>query len=101
MNKENIIDILKTVYDPEIPILDIYNMGLVYDVSVKDNDVNIVMTLTSPACPMGDMILEMVKNSITEKYPQANVNVDLVFEPMWTPEMIKDKEIKEMFTQNM
>ena len=97
MNKENIIDILKTVYDPEVPILDIYNMGLVYDVDVKDNDVNILMTLTSPACPMGDMILEMVKNSIKEKYPESNVNVNLTFEPAWDPKMIKDEDIREMF----
>ena len=98
MTKEDIIDILKTVYDPEVPILDIYNMGLVYDVSVADNDVNILMTLTTPACPMGDMILEMVKNAIIQKYPDTNVNVDLTFEPMWSPEMIKDEEVKQMFT---
>ena len=97
MTKEDIIDILKTVYDPEIPILDIYNMGLVYDVAVKDNDVDILMTLTTPACPMWDMILEMVKNAITQKYPDANVNIELTFEPTWNPDMIKDEEIKQMF----
>ena len=97
MTKEDIIEILKTVYDPEIPILDIYNMGLIYDVDVKDKDVNIIMTLTTPACPMGDMILEMVKNAITQKFPAANVNIDLVFEPAWNPEMIKDEEVKQMF----
>ena len=97
MTKENIIDTLKTVYDPEVPILDIYNMGLIYDVDVKNDDVNITMTLTTPACPMGDMILEMVKNAIKEKYPNANVNIDLVFEPLWSPDMIKDEDIKQMF----
>jgi len=94
MSKEDIIEILKTVYDPEIPILDIYNMGLIYDVDVKDKDINIVMTLTTPACPM---ILEMVKNAIVQKFPDANVNIDLVFEPAWNPEMIKDEEVKQMF----
>ena len=97
MTKEDIIEILKTVYDPEIPILDIYNMGLIYDVDVKNKDVNIVMSLTTPACPMGDMILEMVKNAIVQKFPDANVNIDLVFEPAWNPEMIKNEEIKQMF----
>jgi len=97
MTKEDIIEILKTVYDPEIPILDIYNMGLIYDVDVKDKDINIVMTLTTPACPMWDMILEMVKNAIVQKFPDANVNIDLVFEPAWNPEMIKDDEVKQMF----
>ena len=98
MTKEDIIDILKTVYDPEIPILDIYNMGLIYDISVKDNNIDILMSLTSPACPMWDMILEMVKNAITQKYPDANVNIDITFEPQWNPEMIKDEEVRQMFT---
>jgi len=97
MTKEDIIDILKTVYDPEVPILDIYSMGLIYDIWIKDNQVNILMTLTSPACPMGDMILEMVKNAITERFPDAEVNISLTFEPAWEPKMIKDEDIREMF----
>ena len=97
MTKEDIIEILKTVYDPEIPILDIYNMGLIYDVDVKDKDVNIVMTLTTPTCPLADVILETIRNSIIQKYPEANVNLDLVFEPAWNPEMIKDEEVRQMF----
>ena len=97
MTKEDIIDVLKTVYDPEVPILDIYSMWLIYDIDIKENIVNITMTLTSPACPMGDMILEMVKNSITEKFPDAEVNINLTFEPAWEPKMIKDEDIREMF----
>ncbi len=97
MTKEDIMDILKTVYDPEVPILDIYSMWLIYDIDIKENIVNITMTLTSPACPMGDMILEMVKNSITEKFPDAEVNINLTFEPAWEPKMIKDEDIREMF----
>ena len=97
MKKEDIIYILKTVYDPEVPILDIYNMGLIYDIILEDNLVKIVMTLTSPACPMADMIIEMVKNSITEKYPEVEVEVEIGFEPPWEPKMIKDEDIREMF----
>jgi len=97
MNKENIIDILKTVYDPEVPILDIWNMGLVYDVKVDWNKVDLLITFTSPACPMWDMIVEMIKNSIQEKYPESVVEVETTFEPNWSPEMIKDEEIREMF----
>ena len=97
MTKENIIDILKTVYDPEVPILDIYNMGLVYDINIDGDNVQILMTLTSPACPMADMIVEMVKNSITEKYPNAKVDINITFEPAWEPKMIKDEDIREMF----
>jgi len=52
MKRENIIDILKTIYDPEIPILDIYDMGIIYNVKVDNNKVDILMTFTSPQCPM-------------------------------------------------
>ena len=97
MTKENIIDILKTVYDPEVPILDVYNMWLIYDIDIKDKDINITMTLTSPQCPLAEMILAMIKNSITEKYPDANVNIELSFDPAWEPKMIKDEEVREMF----
>ena len=97
MTKDDIIEILKTVYDPEIPILDIYTMGLVYEIAVDKNNVHIIMTLTTPACPMGDMIVEMIKNAITQKFPNANVNVDVVFEPKWTVDKIKDENIRQMF----
>lgn len=97
MTKDDIIEILKTVYDPEIPILDIYTMGLVYEIAVDKNNVHIIMTLTTPACPMGDMIVEMVKSAITQKFPNANVNVDVVFEPKWTVDKIKDENIRQMF----
>lgn len=97
MKKEDIIDILKTIYDPEVPILDIYNMGLIYDVKVEEDNVHILMTFTSPQCPMGDMIVEMIKNSITERYPNANVEIEITFDPVWSPNMIKDEDIKQMF----
>jgi len=97
MTKDDIIEILKTVYDPEIPILDIYTMGLIYEIAVDKNNVHIIMTLTTPACPMGDMIVEMVKSAITQKFPNANVNVDVVFEPKWTVDKIKDENIRQMF----
>lgn len=101
MTKEDIVDILKTIYDPEVPILDIYNMGLVYDISIDTNNVHILMTFTSPQCPMGDMIIEMVKNSIIERYHNAIVNVEISFDPAWSPDMIKDEDIKQMFVWEM
>lgn len=101
MTKEDIVDILKTIYDPEVPILDIYNMGLVYDISIDTNNVHILMTFTSPQCPMGDMIIDMVKNSITERFSDANVEIEITFEPVWSPSMIKDEDIKQMFVWEM
>ena len=101
LNKEEVIQALQTVYDPEFPLLDIYNMWLVYNIDVDPdkNKVHILMTFTSPMCPMWDMIIDMVKNAIHEKYPDADVDVEITFEPQWTPSMIKDEDIKRMFEE--
>ena len=101
MKKEDIIDILKTIYDPEVPILDIYNMGLIYEIKVDNDKVDILMTFTSPQCPMWEMIIEMVKNSIKEKFPNSEVDVEITFDPTWSPDMIKDEDIKQMFVWEM
>lgn len=98
MNEENIIDILKTVYDPEVPILDVYSMWLIYKISIIKNKINILMTLTSPDCPMVDMIIEMIKNSITEKYINSKVDIKITFDPIWNIDMIKDEDIREIFS---
>ena len=57
------------------------------------------MTFTSPACPMGDMIVDMVKNAINEVYKDLNVEVEVTFEPQWNPSMIKDENIRKMFEE--
>lgn len=102
MNNNNITIIeeaLKTVYDPEFPVVDIYTLWLIYDISTKEEnkEVFILMTLTSPACPMWDMIVEMVKNAINEKLPEYTTSVEITFEPMWSPDAIKDDDLKRMF----
>ena len=97
MTKENIIDILKTIYDPEVPILDLWNMGLIYNIEVDWNSIKLLITFTSPACPMSGMIIDMIQNSIQEKYPESNIEIETTFEPNWSPEMVKDEDIKEMF----
>jgi len=97
MVKEDIIDILKTIYDPEIPILDIYNMGLIYDIKVEDHNVYILMTFTSPLCPMQDMLLNMIQNAIYERFSESNVDIKITFEPVWSLNMIKDEDIKQIF----
>jgi len=69
--KEQIIAQLETVFDPEFPVIDIYTLGLIYDIIIDDKNtlITIVMTFTTPACPMGDMIEAMVENAILEIYP--------------------------------
>lgn len=99
--KDKIIEALEDTYDPEFPVVDIYTLGLVYDIDIDEDDkqIQIVMTLTTPNCPMPDRITEMVKNNIEKKVEEYEVLVDLVFEPKWTPEKIKDDEIKQMFDE--
>ena len=88
--KENIIKNLRSVYDPEIPV-DIYELGLIYDFKVNSKGlVNIVMTLTSPNCPVAEILPEQVKQSAKKAKGVKDVNLKLVFEPPWTPDMMSE-----------
>ena len=89
--KNHIYEILKEVMDPEVE-LNIVDLGLIYSLDFDgDKRVNIVMTLSTPACPLGDAIILNVKESIKKHYPEFDVNVNLVFDPPWTPNMISDE----------
>ncbi|MCX6825091.1 MAG: metal-sulfur cluster assembly factor [candidate division SR1 bacterium] len=90
---------LKTVYDPEFPMIDIYTLGLIYNItfSPKGKIVDILMTFTTPFCPMADMLKEMITNAILEVVPGAKVNLEVTFEPTRTQEMIKDPDLQRMF----
>lgn len=96
-NLNNIIECLKTVYDPEFPMVDLYTLGLIYDVKLDNNKVNITMTYTTIACPLWDMLQQLVKNAILEKYPTYEINIEITFEPMRNPSMIKDNDIQKLF----
>lgn len=97
MQEQEIVEILQTVYDPEVPILDIYSMWLIYEIKIEWDNVYILMTFTSPACPMGDMIIQMVQNSISERYPNVIVDVETTFEPAREVSMIKNEDIRDIF----
>ena len=90
---------LKTVYDPEFPLVDVFTMGLIYDIQVEPEEKAciVTMTFTTPACPMADMIMAMVKNAVNEVIPDWEVEIVISFEPMWTPKMIKDTDLQRMF----
>ena len=86
--EERIVDVLKTVYDPEIPV-NIYDLGLIYKVDVKDEgDVDIDMTFTAPSCPAADFILEDVRQKVDSLEGVKNATVNLVFEPAWDQRMM-------------
>ena len=82
VTKEQIIEELKTVKDPELG-MDIYSLGLIYDIKIGEDGIDIVMTLTTPFCPYGDEIIGAVEKSL-EKFGEE-VRVDITFEPEWIP----------------
>ncbi len=88
---EEIIKVLKTVYDPEIPV-DIYELGLVYDVQISDDaDVKIIMTLTSPNCPVAESLPQEVKDKVKEVENVKEVDLELTFEPTWNKDMMSEE----------
>jgi FeS assembly SUF system protein len=91
-----IVEVLKTIYDPEIPV-NIYDLGLIYEVDMyEENEVKITMTLTAPNCPMADQILEEV-NERTKSLPQIeDVTVVLTFDPPWDKEMMTEEAKLEL-----
>ena len=88
---EEIINVLKTVYDPEIPV-DIYELGLIYDVQISDDvDVKIVMTLTTPNCPVAETLPQEVKDKVAEVENVKSVDLELTFEPSWNKDMMSEE----------
>lgn len=85
ITKEQVFEALKNVFDPEIPI-NVVDMGLIYEIDIKEDIVNIKMTLTAPGCPMHTMISQDVKDQVTAKTGAKEVNVQMVWEPRWTPD---------------
>jgi FeS assembly SUF system protein len=98
-----IIENLKRVYDPEIPV-NIYDLGLIYDLTVTDNEVKIIMTLTSAFCPSAEEIPEevqmQVENSLQELNTTRITSVDVVFDPPWTPDRVSEEAKLEMGMYN-
>lgn len=91
-----IINALKQVYDPEIPV-NVYDLGLVYKINIDDDkNVEITMTLTAPNCPVADDILRFVQEKIEEISAVKKAIVNLVFEPTWSMEMMSDEAKLEL-----
>lgn len=90
LNPEAIRQALRQVKDPELD-LNIIDLGLVYDVEIVDGDVRINMTLTSPGCPAGPMITNDAYKAVRALDGVKDVNIDIVWEPYWTPERIDPK----------
>lgn len=94
--EERIVDVLRTVYDPEIPV-NIYDLGLIYKIDLKDNgDVDVDMTFTAPSCPAADFILEDVRQKVDSVTGVRNANIELVFEPTWDQSMMSEEARVEL-----
>ena len=88
--KEKVIEEIKKIYDPEIPV-NIYELGLIYDIDIdQNNNVKIKMTLTTPNCPVAESLPNEVKNSIKEIKEVKNVDLDLVWDPPWNKSMMSE-----------
>tara|TARA_B110000444_G_C18625547_1_gene494283 strand:+ start:344 stop:691 length:348 start_codon:yes stop_codon:yes gene_type:complete len=88
-NKKEIIEILKECYDPEIPI-DLWNLGLIYDININKGKVGISMSLTTPGCSMGQQMAKDIEEKILIIQSVESVDVKITFEPAWKPEMMTD-----------
>ena len=93
---EKIVGILKTIYDPEIPV-DIYELGLIYDVLInEDNEVKILMTLTSPNCPVAESLPMEVEERIKSIDELKDVEVEITFDPPWTQDLMSEEAKLEL-----
>tara|TARA_Y100001970_G_scaffold8156_1_gene9432 strand:- start:142236 stop:142550 length:315 start_codon:yes stop_codon:yes gene_type:complete len=90
LEKDDVIEALRDVYDPEIPV-NIVDLGLVYDVDINSTNIDVKMTLTFAGCGMGPYIAQQAEWRLAEIEGVEDINVELVFEPPWTPDMITEE----------
>jgi len=90
VKQDDIVEALREVYDPELHY-NIYDLGLVYDIGINDGDVKILMTLTTPMCPIGPMVTEQITEMVGLMPGVKEVGVEFTFDPPWTPEKMSDE----------
>jgi FeS assembly SUF system protein len=95
VSKDEIVTVLKDCYDPEIPI-NIWDLGLVYDINIDDDKVGIRMTLTAPGCMMGGMIADEVKAKLQALNGVKEAKVELTFDPPWSPDKMSEEAKAQM-----
>lgn len=90
VKKEDVIKALKECFDPEIPV-NVYDLGLVYNIDINGTEVKIKMTMTSPFCPVTDYLIEDVKNKVEEIAGATKVDVEITFNPPWSQDKISEE----------
>ena len=93
--EEEVLRMLKTVFDPEIPV-NIYDLGLIYRIEIEGSPCHIDMTLTAPSCPAADFLVEDIRQKVAGIEGIDNVDVQLVFEPEWTKDMMSEEAKLEL-----
>lgn len=94
--EEKVIKMLRTVYDPEIPV-DVYSLGLIYKIDIDDDaNLTIDMTMTAPNCPMADFIVDDARIKLESIEGLKSVNINIVFEPEWTQDMMSEEAKLEL-----
>ena len=94
--EKQIITVLKSIFDPEIPV-DIYELGLIYEINVSDDfDVEVVMTLTSPSCPVAESMPSEVEQKVAGIWKVKSAKINLVWEPTWTKDMMSEEAMLEL-----
>lgn len=93
--EERVLENLKLVYDPEIPV-NIYDLGLIYGIDIHDGVCDITMTLTAPTCPMGDFLVDDIKSKVGSVKGIDTVNVNIVYEPAWDKSMMSEEAKMEL-----
>ncbi len=96
---EDVIEVLKSVHDPEIPI-NIYDLGLVYKIEIKDEEIYVELGLTSPFCPLANILPLQVEHALKTKFPNAKISIKLNLEELWSPERMTPEgraKFKELF----
>ncbi len=95
--EDRAVELLRTVFDPEIPV-NVYDLGLIYRIELSDDrtQLDVDMTMTAPTCPMADYMMEDVRQKLESIEGIATVNVNLVFEPEWTQDMMSEEAKLEL-----
>lgn len=94
--EKQVIEVIKTIYDPEIPV-DIYELGLIYDVKVSDEaNIHVLMTLTSPSCPVAESLPLEVEEKIAGTKGINSAKVEIVFDPPWDKSMMSEEALLEL-----
>lgn len=90
ITKDDVMDALRQCYDPEIPNINIVDLGLIYDIQVNNDKVDVKMTLTAPGCPMHSYMSQDAKQKVSKLTGVKEVNVEVVWDPQWNPDMMSE-----------